>query len=172
MADGCGAELGDIDEACRPLMPLATQAGAASAQAWAASWTKVAKRIAREAREDETRGRVFSAGSKHRRACACYMLAERQMPPGDPVRLQVYDCMLEHFAHWQASEEHKVYRVLVPYEGTTLPALFAGAQADAGPCMVMFDGFDIMKETICLMECMRHFAAGHLNAGGRSPWRR
>jgi dienelactone hydrolase len=151
MADGCGAELGDIDDACRSLVPLAAQAGAASARAWAASWTRVAERIAAQASADETRGRAFSAGARHRRACACYMLAERQMPVGDPARLQVYHRMLEHFGKWQAREERRVERVLVPYEGTTLPALFAGAQAGAGPCMVMFDGFDIMKETICLM---------------------
>jgi dienelactone hydrolase len=151
MADGCGAELGDIDDACRPLIPLATQAGADSARAWAASWIRVADRIAADARADDARGRVFSAGAKHRRACACYMLAERQMPVGDPARLQVYRRMLEQFNDWQRGETFPVERVLVPYEGTTLPALFAAAEPGAGPCMVMFDGFDIMKETICLM---------------------
>lgn len=157
MAESCGAQLGDIDEACRTLNNWSTQPGAASAQAWASSWMRVADRLATEARAQEGLGRIFSAGARHRRACACYMLAERQMQVGDPARLQVYRCMLEHFNAWQTSEEHRVKRVLVPYEGTTLPALFAGAVGDSRPCMVMFDGFDIMKETICLMEVHDRF---------------
>jgi hypothetical protein len=45
-----------------------------------------------------------------------------------------------------------VQRCKVPYEGGTLPALFVGAGSSPGPCMVMFDGFEIMKEKICPMQ--------------------
>jgi dienelactone hydrolase len=85
------------------------------------------------------------------------MLAERQMSQADLQRMPVYRRMLEQFAAWQGAQEQPMERCWVPYEGTTLPALFVRAGTGRGPCMVMFDGFDIMKETICLMDIHEDF---------------
>jgi len=152
MAVSCGGAMGEIDEACRPLRPFATQPGPESARAWASSWLQLADRVANQATTDTRQGRLFSAGRKHRRASAYYMLAERQMSHTDPKRMRIYESMRSEFAAWQAAEEKPVEFCKVPYEGTTLPALFVRAGTGRGPCMVMFDGFDIMKETICLMD--------------------
>ena len=157
MADSCGGAIGEIDEACRPLRPYAGQPGAASAQAWSESWLRIADRVRAQADADARLGRTFSAGRKHRRACTYYMMAERQMPHADPGRMSVYRRMLDQFAAWQVAQEQPAERCAVPYEGTTLPALFVRAGPPGGPCMVMFDGFDIMKETICLMDVHEDF---------------
>jgi dienelactone hydrolase len=153
MAVSSGGAISEIDDACRPLVPFSTQPGAKSAEAWSQSWRKVAERVAAQARADAADGRLFSAGRKHQRAATYFMLAERQMQVGEE-RTGVYRQMLHHFGAWQATLEQPVERVRVPYEGTSLPALFvkAGNGEAPGPCMVMFDGFDIMKETICLMD--------------------
>lgn len=158
LAVSSGGAISEIDEACRPLIPLSTQPGAKSSEAWAQSWRKVAERVASQAEEDTALGRHFSAGRKHRRACAYFSLAERMMRHVDARRDGVYRQMLEHFGKWQAAQEQPVERVLIPYEGTTLPALLVKAPgAGRQPCMVMFDGFDIMKETICLMDIHEDF---------------
>lgn len=156
MAEGCGAWLGDIDDACRPLKPHAGEKGEAASRSWSDSWLRVADKVAGQAQADAQAGHAFSAGRKHRRAATCYMMAERQMPQGD-ARMEAYRRMLEQFSAWQAAEEQPVERCSVPYEGTTLPALFVRAGERGGPCMVMFDGFDVMKETICLMDIHADF---------------
>lgn len=152
MADACGGTLGEIDDTCRPLREWSTRPGLESSRAWADSWRRTAARVQATAEADAAKGRMFSAGRKRQRACAYWMLAERQMPNSDPARAQVYQQMLSQFEAWQATREQPVQRCKVPYEGGTLPALFVGAGSSPGPCMVMFDGFDIMKETICLMQ--------------------
>jgi dienelactone hydrolase len=158
MAITAGGQISEIDAACRELVPLSTQPGPKSAEAWSQSWRRLAEKLAADAAADRAQGRLFSAGRKHRRASTYFMMAERMMRHVDPRREGVYRQMLEHFAAWQATEAQPAERVEVPYEGTTLPALFIraeGARPDAQgrlPCMVMFDGFDIMKETICLMD--------------------
>ena len=160
MSISAGGAISEIDEACRPLIPMSTQPGAKSAEAWAQSWRKLAERVAAQAQADEAHGRGFSAGRKHQRASTYFMMAERMMRHIDPRREGVYRQMLHHFSQWQQSQEQPVERVLVPYEGTTLPALFVKAGTGRGPCMVMFDGFDIMKETICLMEIHADYRRG------------
>ncbi len=157
MADGCGGAIGEIDEACRPLKAFAGQKGEASSRAWSDNWLRVADKVAAQAAADAGAGRAFSAGRKHQRACSYYMMAERQMRHVDPDRARVYGRMREEFAAWQATLEQPVERCEIPYEGTTLPALFVRAGDGRGPCMVMFDGFDIMKETICLMQIHEDF---------------
>lgn len=158
MAMSCGGEISEIDEACRPLLPVSNQGGPKSSEAWSQNWRKLAERVADQAETDSKAGRLFSAGRKHRRASTYFSLAERMMRHVDARRDGVYRQMLEHFGKWQATEEHPVERVLIPYEGTTLPALFVKAPSEKpGPCMVMFDGFDIMKETICLMDIHEAF---------------
>lgn len=157
MAETCGGAIGEIDEACRPLRPLASVKGEASSLAWTQSWLRVADRVSEHAQVDLRAGRAFSAGRKLQRACTYYMMAERQMRHADPQRMPVYHRMLDSFAGWQATLEQPVERCAVPYEGSTLPALFVRAGDGRGPCMVMFDGFDIMKETICLMQIHEEF---------------
>lgn len=157
MADSCGGAISEIDDACRPLRAYATVKGEESSLAWSANWLRVADRTAAQAAADAKLGRAFSAGRKHRRACTYFMMAERQMRHADPQRMPVYQRMLHEFGAWQGTLEQPVERCEVPYEGGSLPALFVKAGSGRGPCMVMFDGFDIMKETICLMGIHEDF---------------
>ena len=144
MSISAGGAISEVDEACRVLLPISMQPGAKSSEAWAQSWRKLAEKLAGQAADDRAQGRIFSAGRKHRRASTYFMMAERMMRHVDPRREGVYRQMLEHFDAWQQTEAQPVERVLIPYEGTTLPALYIKADHHGekrGPCMVASGSF-------------------------------
>jgi hypothetical protein len=73
------------------------------------------------------------------------------MSPKDARRLAVYRRMLECFRLGMQLRGNPVEWVEIPYDGTSLPALFVPADRDGpAPCMIHFDGLDVMKELIYL----------------------
>ena len=142
-----GGRICEVDDACKPLKALAARNDLPAQQAWAAAWSGIAARVARVAAEDEAAGRAYSAGDKYHRAALYRFIAERMMSHHDPERLVVYRAMLEDFRRGVTLRGDAVEFVEVPFEGVSLPALFIGDRKKAGqPCMVVFDGFDVMKE--------------------------
>jgi hypothetical protein len=155
LALAMGASIGDIDDVSRPLRAVAKNNDDAAAEMLFAAWTALADKIRRFAEADEARGRGISAGEKYRRAAIAYIQAERMQRPGFPGRDGAYKNMLACFAKFVALTGCSCTRVQVPYKGTTLPALFVpAAGAPSGkrtPCMVHFDGLDVLKEIIYLL---------------------
>lgn len=142
-----GGLISEVDDACKPLKPLAARNDAGAQQAWGRAWTGIADRVARVAAADEAAGHAFSAGAKYHRAALYRFVAERMMSHRDAAWLGVYRAMLADFRRGVALGGDAVEFVEVPFEGGRLPALFTGARdAIAQPCMVVFDGFDVMKE--------------------------
>src|SRR6266566_2904139 len=124
MAPYGAVALGEIDEVCERLKARQRAADAA-------------------ARE----GRQLTAGNCFLRAGMYYFTGERFVVPGEEKReigrkaLQCQHAGLER-------RYPNIERVEVPYENTTLPALFMnapGASAPA-PTVVVFDGMDNCKE--------------------------
>lgn len=157
LANTCGGAIGEIDDACRPLKPFAAQRDEAASIAWAQHWCAVADQVALQARADDEAGRLISGGRKHRRSSVYYMMAERQMRHANTRRMDVYRSMLHEFGAWQKAQPAPAERCSVPYGDQSLPALWIDSGVPRGPCLVMFDGFDIMKETICLMDMHEDF---------------
>lgn len=149
LALGCGGEIGEVDEVVRALQSFA-QSG--DAEAWEAAWRRMADRVAGLARRDEAAGHRLSAGGKYLRAAAYRFVGERQVPPGSPRKLEGYKEFLADFNRGVALSGVPLARVEVPYEGTTMPALFLPAQTDGpAPAMIYVDGFDICKEVMWLV---------------------
>ena len=153
MALALGASIGDIDDASRGLRSVARQNDDESAEKFFASWTGIAEKERRLAQADEARGRGLSAGDKYRRAAIYYVQAERMQRPGFEPRKAAYAAFQECFRKFIELTSRRCDRVQVPYKDTTLPALFVPADAPVGkaPCMVHFDGLDVMKELIYLL---------------------
>jgi dipeptidyl aminopeptidase/acylaminoacyl peptidase len=90
-----------------------------------------------------------------------YFTAERFIPPGPEKRemgRKAIECQTEGIL----ARHPNVERVEVPYEGTTLPALFMkapGASAPA-PAVVAFDGLDNCKEMSVLFNGLEFAARG------------
>lgn len=146
-----GAEL---DEVHRTGLRLRGRVG--DDGAWFAEWTRTAETAERIGRERAERGRRASAAAYLLRAAHYYHIGERFLQPKTPAGLAAYRRGVECFR--DAAEMMpgpRIEAVEVPYEGTTLPALFvhAGgptprphAAAERAPAVVFFDGFDVTKE--------------------------
>ncbi|MBS29488.1 MAG: hypothetical protein CL566_11315, partial [Alphaproteobacteria bacterium] len=165
MAINSGAVLSEVDEALKPLKDIAGANDDAANEAWHKRWMMLGERSERLANEDDAAGRRISASAKYKRAAAYFMTAERMCKSDDPVRIETYKQMLDVFRKGVEREEGPVEWVEVPYKDTSLPALFY--RADPGtvsgdgqpPCIIHFDGLDVMKEFLYLAGVARAYAA-------------
>jgi dienelactone hydrolase len=146
-----GGAISEIDEACRPLKEASVRNDGFAQQAWYESWKKVAERIEALGLAHEEAGQYLSAGRKYIRASIYYLAAERMLTHRDPRKVQTYRQALPVFKKGLQFRKEPVEWVEVPFQGKSMPALFSKAPVKGpAPCMVHFDGFDIMKEIIYL----------------------
>ncbi|MDR7009647.1 alpha/beta hydrolase family protein [Paraburkholderia strydomiana] len=150
MALDMGANMDEIDRASRQLRDPGC-ARSDPAKTFFHAWVNAAEQLVDKAERDEQSANGLSASEKYRRATVMYITAER-MPPHDYApRTVAYDRLLECFDKYVALGNVNCKRVLVPYEGSVLPALFVRADGDVpAPCMVHFNGLDGLKEFLFL----------------------
>jgi dienelactone hydrolase len=157
MAAQLGGEMSEIDEACRPLRALAP--GDDAGTAWVARWSALAEKVQGFARRDEEAGRHLSAGKKYLRACVYWLTGERMASHKSPQKLEMYKAMLQCFERGVRLRREPIEFVSVPYQDTTLPALFYRAPGEGRrPAMIHFDGFDVTKEWMHLCGMARELA--------------
>jgi dienelactone hydrolase len=153
LALGMGGQIGEIDEICLALKPVAAADDDHGMERWFQSWRRMAERLERLGRQDLDAGHALSAGRKLMRAALYHLMAERHLTHLSPRKIPAYEDGIGLFGQAIRLLGEPVEFVEVPYEGTSLPALFLPAQAGSGPapCIVHFDGLDVMKEMIYLM---------------------
>ncbi len=143
-----GGTIGEVDEACRPILEASRGDETVGTAEFLASWSKVADRLVTLAEDDEARGRLFSAADKYRRAALYLLNAERmQGPDGDRIAVYSRAMTLQHKAI--ELSDSPVQIVEVPYEGGVLPAYFwpaPGSDRQPAPVVVQWNGFDSFKE--------------------------
>jgi len=115
-------------------------------QAWQEEWGALAAEVERKAEEAAAQGRKHTAGDYYLRAGNYYYNAERFVLPGDEKReagRKAYRCF-----HTGIRLRHRnIEFVEVPYESTTLPALFMKAPIEGpAPTVVIVNGMDNAKE--------------------------
>ena len=158
MAAQLGGEMSEIDEACRPLRALSPPQDAGTA--WVERWSALARKLEGFARVDEENGRALTAGKKYLRACVYWFTAERMASHRSSTKLELYRAMLESFGRGVRLRGEPIEFVDLPYEATTLPALFYRAPGEGRrPAMIHFDGFDVTKEWMHLCGMSRELAA-------------
>lgn len=142
-----GAEIGEVH---RVGLELRDHLG--DDAAWFRVWSSHAQRLEDGGRARLASGRVRSGASYLLRAANYYHVGERFLQPKTGESNTAYQRGVACFqdAMGGAGVPH-VERAEIPYEGTSLPALFVRAEqpADAqrpAPAVVFFDGFDITKE--------------------------
>lgn len=152
MALNTWGQLTEVDDVLRAVKPLAAGADGDANAAFCRAWRTAAEKVQRLARLDEASGNRRGAAGKYARASSYYFAAERQTSIADPERAALYLGMLDCFGRFVALRRENCERVEVPYQGTTLPALYVRGRGDAvrKPCMVHFDGLDVNKEYIYL----------------------
>jgi dipeptidyl aminopeptidase/acylaminoacyl peptidase len=101
-------------------------------------------------RERIADGRTTSGAQYLQRASAYYHVGERFLQPKDNEGLHAYmrgvNCLRDAAKYMKRP---RMEHVEIPYEGTTIPAIYVHAERDGetpGPAVVFFDGLDVTKE--------------------------
>jgi dienelactone hydrolase len=155
-----GAKLGEIEEMCAPLQEAAKAPDAAGTQAFRQTWSRMADNLCELAREDETRGRLISAGEKYGRAATYLQTAERLQSRNAPGRLELYRQCLALFMRGIELTGETCHRVEIPYGSSHLAGLFVPAQGASGraPVLVQVNGLDSTKEMLLRVGLPRELA--------------
>jgi dienelactone hydrolase len=144
-----GGQIAEVHEACRPLRDIACRKDAAAQEAWFQSWVRVAERVERLADADAERSRLLSAGRKYLRAGLYFLLAERMLSHKQSRRLEAYKRGITLCRRGLEHRRDPVEFLDIPFDGKLLPAIFSNAPGDGPkPCILHFDGLDLMKEII------------------------
>lgn len=145
-----GAQIGEIDEMCRPIRDAAARGEDAGTGEFLKSWARVADRLAELAAEDEAAGRNFSAATKYDRASLYYQMAERMQAQGAPARMATYKKALDAFAKASSLGKLNRERVDIPYNGGVIAGWLTKAEGARGPAplMVYVNGLDSTKELL------------------------
>ena len=145
-----GAQIGEIDEMCRPLRDAAARGEDAGTDEFFRSWVAVADRLAALAAEDETRRRHYSAATKLERAALYYQTAERMQAHGYAPRRQVFQKGQDAFRRSMALGRKNCERVEIPYLGGVIPGILtnAGGPGRRAPLLVYVNGLDSSKEML------------------------
>lgn len=165
MAVNAGAVMSEVDEALKPLKSIAGANDDAANDAWHSQWMMLGERSERLADQDDSNGRMLSAGAKYFRAAVYFMTAERMCKSDSPIRIETYKRMLNVFRKGAERRAKQMEWVEVPYKDTSLPALFYPASKDViinqqdQPCIIHFDGLDVMKEFLFLAGIAEAYAA-------------
>ena len=151
---GMGGEISEIDRFCEPLKEIAgtrelmgTDDGSKGA-AWVSAWRDLSNHLERLAAADAGKGLRAGASRKYLRSAAYAFVGEVIAPHDRPEKLEIYTDAQRQFREGMALSREPIEYVEVPFEDTTLPALFIPASgADRPtPCMIHFDGSHDVKE--------------------------
>src|SRR6478752_3675261 len=138
LAFAAGGQLGDFALIQRN---LAKDVG--KDDAWHREWARLADILEKRAKA----GSRFTAAEDYFLASLYHTIGEHFIPPASPERLASYKEVLRTFDLGREASHHPVERVLVPFEGTTLPAYFVpGLDQGARPAAIFICGLDTTKE--------------------------
>jgi dipeptidyl aminopeptidase/acylaminoacyl peptidase len=156
MAPYGAVALGEIDEVCQRL-----DARQSEPDAWQEEWCAMARRLEKVADAAAAEGRQHTAGNYYLRAGMYYFTGERFIYPGD-VKREVGRKSLQCQRAGLERRYPNMEFVEVPFEGTTLPAIFLKAPGVKGPAptVVVFDGMDNCKEMSILFNGLEFAARG------------
>ena len=143
-----GARIGEIEAMCAPLQEAAKQPDAAGTKAFRETWSRMADKLCELAAEDESRGRLISAGDKYGRAATYLLTAERLQAHGAEGRAALYRRFLEVFAKGIRLAGENCERVEIPYGNAHIAGLLVRAEGVSGraPILVQLNGLDSTKE--------------------------
>jgi len=140
------ASMGEIDQVGQRL-----KGREGDNEAWFEEWTRMGEQLERRAEEELKAKHELSAGTYYLHAATYYGYGERYLHPGEK-KFAVYRRHLKCFDEGTKRRYPNIERVQVPYEGTTLPALFMKGHGVTGPAptVVLFNGLDGSKEVTVL----------------------
>lgn len=136
LAFAAGGQLGDIALIHQQLLK-----NVGNDEAWHREWAWLADVLENRAQGTSRHG----AAENYFLSSLYHTISEHFILPADPARLASYKEVLRTFDLGREASMHPVERVLVPFEGATLPAYFVPA-AKKGPAAIFICGLDTTKE--------------------------
>jgi dienelactone hydrolase len=152
--------LEEIDRCCERLKVRETEPD--RGETWKQEWSALGNEVEKRGDEALAKGRKVTAGDYYLRAGIYHYNAERFIAPGPEKKA----LCTRAYKVWHQGIRLRypgIEFIEVPYEGTTLPALFMKAQA-AGPAptVVVLNGMDNAKE-MSIFFCGLEFARRGFN---------
>ena len=143
-----GARIGEIEAMCAPLMDASKQSDAQGTRAFRESWVAMGDKLIALAADDETRGRLLSAGDKLQRASIYLLTAERMLAHSSPGRPDLYARFQSAFKRGIALSGANCERWEIPYGNAHIAGLYVRARGVTGPAplLVQLNGLDSTKE--------------------------
>jgi hypothetical protein len=143
-----GAQIGEIDDMCRPLRDAATRGEDAGTSEFFKSWVAMMDKLVALADEDDARGRRFSASTKLQRAALYFQVAERMQAHGFGPRGEVFRKGQDAFRKAMALGRENCERVEISYLQEIIPGILVNASAGGAraPIVVYVNGLDSSKE--------------------------
>lgn len=155
LAFAAGGQLGDV---ALILPELSKSVG--DDDAWHREWARLADILEKRAQA----GSRHSAAENYFLASLYHTISEHFIPPAAPERLASYKEVLRTFDLGREASSHPVERVLVPFEGATLPAYFVpGAGSGPRPAAIFICGLDTTKE-LWFLRARLQFAVRGISA--------
>src|SRR4051794_2815523 len=138
LAFSAGGQLGDF-----ALIEKALHENVGKDEAWHREWARLADILEKRAKA----GSRFTASEDYFLSALYHTISEHFIRPAAPERLASYKEVLRTFDLGREASHHPVERVLVPFEGTTLPAYFVpGMGSGPRPAAIFICGLDTTKE--------------------------
>ncbi len=165
-----GGRIGEIDEELQPLHEIARQGNDPGTESFMTAWLRMADRLVALSNDDESHGRLISAGEKLQRAAVYLQSGERMLAHGSPRRLSVYKRMLDTFQRAQQLMRSNCERVEIPYGEKVLAGLLVRAEGFDGrltgrqPIVVVVNGLDSTKELLYTTGFTRQIAQRGISA--------
>ena len=133
-----GGQLGDFT-----LIEKQLKAKVGDDATWHNEWARLAGILEKRAKG----GSRFTASENYFLSALYHTISEHFIPPASPDRLASYREVLRVFDLGRENSSYPIERVLVPFEGTTLPAYFvAGTGEGPRPTAIFICGLDTTKE--------------------------
>jgi len=146
MAPWGGAEIGEVNR-----IGLRLKRSIGDDNAWFQEWSREGRVVEDRGRERIADGRTTSGAQYLQRASAYYHVGERFLQPKSKTGLDAYMRGVQCFRDAaKYIRRPGIEHVEIPYNGTSLPAVFVRAEtksaAGKAPAVVFFDGLDVTKE--------------------------
>jgi dienelactone hydrolase len=142
LAFAAGGQLGDI----ALIHPMLAR-GVGDDTVWQREWSRLAQILERRAQG----GSRCTAAENYFLASLYHTISEHFMRPSSPDRLASYQDVLRTFDRGRETSSYPIERVLIPFDGATLPAyLVPGVGAGRRPAAIFICGLDTTKELWCL----------------------
>lgn len=156
LAFAAGGQLGDV----ALILPRLTKV-VGDDDAWHNEWVWLAETLERRA---DTAGTSETLSEDMFLASLYHTIGEHFIPPGEPRRLEAYAHVLKAFERARQTAPFKLERVLVPYDGTTLPGYFMPTTQGSGrrPTLIFICGLDTTKE-LWFLRARQQFAMRGFN---------